>query len=102
MMRHRKNIHKTVLCKMYLKKKCDYSSEDCYFTHAANTPTTPVKTVDKQSDEPQVKTQGFWDTQSNLAPPSKESATKQGPSQSEWLQMKNTLHHLNQLMAKYQ
>ena len=102
MMTHRKNTHSTVLCKMFLKRKCNYSSEDCYFTHTINALDAHVNIVENNSAQPHVQRQGFWETHSNLAPPSHASSVQQGPSQSEWIQMKNTLHHLNQLMSKYQ
>ena len=102
MMRHRKSVHKVVLCKMFLKKKCDYSSEDCYFTHTLNAPSTPVISAENKPDQAQAQLQGFWDTQSNLAPPSRDPTNLLHPTQSEWIQMKNTLLHLNQMMARFQ
>ena len=102
MMRHRKITHKIVLCKMFLKKACDFSSEDCYFTHAAKSLETPVKIVENKTNQAKEHIQGFWETQSNLAPPSKVPSNLPVPSQSEWIQMKNTLMHLNQMMARFQ
>ena len=49
--------------------------------------------------KPQI--QGFWDPPSNLAPPSKGPEVNQGPTQSEWIQMKNMLMYLNQMMTKF-
>ena len=102
MMRHRKRVHKVVLCKMFLKKKCEYSAEDCYFTHTSSALAAPVKSVADKPEQPKAQSQGFWDTQSNLAPPSKDSTNLLYPSQSEWIQMKNSLLHLNQMMARFQ
>ena len=92
MMRHRKIAHKIVLCKMSLKKTCEFSSEDCYFTHTTNTLANPVKIVENRTHQADEHIQGFWETQSNLAPPSKVSTNLPFPSQSEWIQMKKQPH----------
>ena len=51
LMRHRKINHKTVLCKMFLKNKCDYSGEGCYFTHAKEPQGPPAKVVERPSEK---------------------------------------------------
>ena len=101
-MRHRKLNHKMVLCKMFLKNKCDYSGEDCYFTHAKEPQAPPAKIVARPSEQTPSETQGFWNTHPNLAPPLKVSTNQQGPTQSEWIQMKEALRNLNQMMSRFQ
>ena len=101
-MRHRKSTHKVELCKMFLKGDCGYSSEDCYYTHGKRAQTGPVLIVDNKMDPTVLKTQGFWEAPSNLAPPSGLlHPIRQGPTQSEWIQLKQTLNQINQMMAKF-
>ena len=97
-MKHRKAIHKVPICKDFLKKSCEFSSDDCYFTHTngAQTNTAQEKTQGFILAPPPA--QGFWETPANLAPP----VQGKGPTQSELIQIKNMLLQLNQMVNKFQ
>ena len=102
LMRHRKAAHKVQLCKEFLKGNCGYSQEDCYFTHAKQTCTGPVIIVEKKTEQSKSPTQGFWEAPSNLAPPAtNQKLSEQGPTQLEWIQMKQTLNMMNKMMSKF-
>ena len=101
-MRHRKAVHKVPICKDFLNKNCGYSGEDCYYTHTVETGLEASHSNKAQEPgQPKPQIQGFWDPPSNLAPPSKGPEVNQGPTQSEWIQMKNMLLYLNQMMTKF-
>ena len=102
LMRHRKSAHKVQLCKEFLKGSCGYSQQDCYYTHANQACPEPAQIVENNSAQNEPQPQGFWKAPSNLAPPSSSTqASSQGPTQAEWIVMKQTLSHLNQMMAKF-
>ena len=126
LMKHRKNTHKVPLCKHFLRKRCEYSSADCYYKHTANTQSqTPPK---KSQGQGPTHSPGFWDLPSNLAPPSQQPKARQwqeqeqgvqgqgqgqgqeqgqgqgqgqGPTQSELTEMKTMLMQLNKMMDKF-
>ena len=102
LMRHRKASHKVPMCKDNMRNDCGYSSEDCYYTHSVQTllKRSPARKA-HEPNQTKPQAQGFWDPPSNLAPPSQGPGVDQGPTQSEWIQMKNMLIHLNQLMTKF-
>ena len=88
--------------KDFLNKNCEYSGEDCYYTHTVESGLEPSHSNKEQ--EPglaQPQSQGFWDPPSNLAPPSKGPEVSQGPTQSQWIKMKNMRMHLNQMMTRF-
>ena len=102
LMRHRKSDHEVPVCKEFLANRCDFSASDCYYTHNKHPhPINPVtKFQKKPHSEPQV--QGFWEIPSNLAPPSKGPKVLEGPTQAEWISMKNMLTKLNQMVSRFQ
>ena len=102
LMRHRKATHKVQLCKLFLKGNCGYSEADCYYTHKNQAQTRSVLIVENKLDQTEPQPQGFWEAPSNLAPPSGGlQPAKQGPTQSEWIQLKQTLDHINKMVAKF-
>ena len=102
LMKHRKAEHKVQLCKEFLKGNCGYSQEDCYFAHAKQASTGPVIIVEKKTQHSKSQPEGFWDAPSNLAPPAtNQKPSEQGPTQLEWIQMKQTLHMMNKMMSKF-
>ena len=94
LMKHRKSVHIVPMCRDFLKQNCVFSSEDCYHSHSNPSQHSPVKRATKQTNEPQPS--GFWEYPKNMAPPS------QGPTQTEWTQMKTMMNQLNLMMTKYQ
>ena len=102
LMRHRKSDHKVPVCREFLANRCDYSASNCYYTHDKHPhPINPVrKSQDKTQSEPQI--QGFWEGPSNLAPPSQGKNVLEGPTQAEWISMKNMLSQLNQMVSRFQ
>ena len=101
LMRHRKATHKAVLCKDYLKGNCGYSSEDCYYTHTSQSQLQDSQGETPSFEQPQSKSQGFWDLPCLKDPPSKTSSPKNGPSQAEWSQMKTMLGQLNRMVESF-
>ena len=79
------------MCKQFLQNKCGFSAEDCYNTHSK--PKEPATFVGNE---------GFWEVPQNTAPPLSNPTIKKGPTQAEWLQMKQALVHLNKMMEKFQ
>ena len=101
LMRHRKATHKAVLCKDFLKGNCDYPGEECYYTHTNQTQSHASQSETQVSKQPPSKTQGFWNLPLIKEPPSKTSSVQNGPSQSEWTQMKTMLGQLNKMMEAF-
>ena len=98
LMKHRKSVHTVPICRDFLKQNCGFSNEDCYHSHGNQAQPSPVKNVTKQTNKSQ--TPGFWEYPKNMAPPNPTSP--QGPSQTEWTQMKTMMNQLNMMMAKFQ
>ena len=94
LMRHRKSSHIVPLCKLFQKNSCGFSTDDCYNTH--NKASEPVKNVANNTIE------GFWEGPKNTAPPLTEPSSQKGPTQAEWLQMKQALMQINKMMQKFQ
>ena len=102
LMRHRKKTHKVELCKSFLKGNCGFSAEDCYYTHGKQALAEPVLIVENKPTNTVPQAQGFWEAPSNLAPPSGGLQLMQhGPTQSEWIQLKQTLSQINLMMKKF-
>ena len=93
-MKHRKSKHKVPICKQFMSNSCGFSAEDCYNTHSK--PTPPATFVANGTNE------GFWEVPQNTAPPLSNSTVQKGPTQAEWLQMKQALVQLNKMMGKFQ
>ena len=99
LMKHRKQAHIVPMCKEFMRKHCDFSSEDCYYVHTSNSqPEIPYEEL-QEPNQSQSESLGFWAPPSNLAPPL--SASLPGPSQAEWTKMKLMLSELNQLVAQF-
>ena len=99
LMKHRKTVHQVPLCKEFQKGSCGFSGEDCYYSHEKNAHGRPALNVERSSTQNRTPPQGFCPPPTNPAPP---LSTPQGPSQAEWLRMKDMLRQLNQMVANFQ
>ena len=99
-MKHRKATHRVPICKDFQRKSCEFSSDDCYYTH---TKGAQIKMSQEKAQGfilTQPPVQGFWEAPANLASPS--PALPKGPTQSELVQIKSMLLQLNQMVNKFQ
>ena len=101
LMKHRKLNHEVRLCREFLNNKCGFSSEDCYNTHAKRPQPETVLNVVNQSKQTVPETKGFWNITTNPAPPSRKANLANGPTPTEWNQMKEQLMHLNKIMSRF-
>ena len=91
LMKHRKSTHKVPMCKQFMKNNCGFSAKDCYNNHSKA--SEPATSVGKTAPE------GFWEVPQDTAPPVR---IQKGPTQAEWLQMKQALVQLNKMMQQFQ
>ena len=94
LMKHRKSSHVVPMCKQFMKNKCDFPANECYNNHAK--PKGHAKSVEN------VSTQGFWEFLQDTAPPVIDNKIQKGPTQAEWIQMKQALTQLNTMMQRFQ
>ena len=119
-MGHRKQTHRMVDCKKFLKNSCSFSSDKCWYTHKDEEPKDgEPKAEEPKDEEPKfeenlvemneqkneehdnntgAKAPGFWEAPSNLAPPSGQAPL----SQATWIKMTSMMMDLKNMKEEIQ
>ena len=71
---HRKNDHKSEICKNFLKNNCDREEDECWFRHVKHVENVTVRkqqvqNISENSPTENTSPQGFWKSPRNPVPP---------------------------------
>ena len=101
LMRHRKK-HTKLSCASHSSKVIVASPLRIVTTHMKTSTRWTCANCGEYEGTKCPSTPGFLGAPSNLAPPSSAlQPMRHGPTQSEWIQLKQTLSQINQMMAKF-
>ena len=124
LMCHRKQMHKMINCKKFLKNNCSFTNDKCWYTHKLNDSSNETENLvemdepkndeqkndeqkndeqknDNQKNDEQTNEAGqevpvFWEAKSNLAPPSNPASF----SQATWIKMMTMMTDLKEMMKE--